>query len=56
MNNLNVRVFNYPYAAIEEAVVNAVYHRGYEERNPIEVRIDKEKITIVSYPGPDKHQ
>lgn len=49
-----IRVFNYPYAAIEEAVVNAVYHRGYEERNPIEVRIDKEKITIVSYPGPDK--
>ena len=33
---------------------NAVYHRSYEERNPIEVRIDKEKIIIVSYPGPDK--
>ena len=25
-----VRVFNYPFAALEEAVVNAVYHRSYE--------------------------
>ena len=49
-----IRVFNYPYAAIEEAIVNAVYHRSYEERNPIEVRINQDKITIVSYPGPDK--
>ena len=49
-----IRVFNYPYAAIEEAIVNAVYHRSYEERNPIEVRIEQDKITIVSYPGPDK--
>ena len=49
-----IRVFNYPYPAIEETIVNAVYHRSYEERNPIEIRIDKEKIVIVSYPGPDK--
>ena len=33
------RVWNFPYVAIEEAVVNAVYHRSYEEREPIEVRI-----------------
>lgn len=32
--------FNYPYAAIEEALSNAVYHRAYEEREPIEVRIE----------------
>jgi ATP-dependent DNA helicase RecG len=24
------RIFNYPFPAIEEAVVNAVYHRSYE--------------------------
>lgn len=46
------RFFNYPYAAIEEALVNAVYHRSYEEREPIEVRIYPDKIFIISYPGP----
>ena len=34
-----VRFFNYPFLAIEEALVNAVYHRSYEIREPIEVRI-----------------
>ena len=48
------RVWNYPYAAIEEAVVNAVYHRSYEEREPIEVRIDHDELVVVSYPGPDR--
>ena len=28
------RFWNFPYAAIEEAVVNAVYHRSYEVREP----------------------
>lgn len=27
-----VRFFNYPYQAIEEALVNAVYYRGYDVR------------------------
>jgi ATP-dependent DNA helicase RecG len=48
-----VRVFNYPFAAVEEAVVNAIYHRGYDQREPVEVRISPERIEIVSYPGPD---
>jgi ATP-dependent DNA helicase RecG len=47
------RVFNYPYAAVEEALVNAVYHRSYEQREPIEVRVNPDQIEIVSYPGPD---
>ena len=34
-----IRVVNFPFEAIEEALVNAVYHRSYEEREPIEVRI-----------------
>lgn len=34
------RFFNYPYAAIEEALSNAVYHKGYDEREPIEVRVE----------------
>jgi ATP-dependent DNA helicase RecG len=48
------RVKNYPFAAIEEAVVNAVYHRSYEIREPIEIRIYQDEIIILSYPGPDR--
>jgi len=47
------RYANVPYPAIEEALVNAVYHRSYEEREPIEVQITPEEITILSFPGPD---
>ncbi len=39
---------------IEEALVNAVYHRGYDVREPVEVRIMEDRIHIVSYPGPDR--
>ena len=46
--------FNMPYAAIEEALVNAVYHRSYEEREPVEVRITPDEMTILSFPGPDR--
>ncbi len=45
-------IYNYPYEAIEEALANAVYHKAYDEREPIEVRIDDEKIEILSFPGP----
>ena len=48
------RFYNYPYEAVEEILVNAVYHRDYEIREPIEVRILQDHITITSYPGPDK--
>ena len=48
------RVENFPYAAIEEAVANAVYHRGYDVREPIEVRIGRDEIVVLSYPGPDR--
>ncbi len=47
------RFFNYPYIAIEEAFVNAVYHRSYEIREPIEVRVNLDKIEILNFPGPD---
>ena len=48
------RVWNFPYVAIEEALVNAVYHRSYEEREPIEVRISYDELLILSFPGPDR--
>lgn len=49
-----IRVYNYPYAAIEESIVNAVYHKSYEIREPIEIRIYRDKIIILSFPGPDR--
>jgi len=48
------RFWNFPYTAIEEAVVNAIYHRSYEEREPIEVRITPDDLVVLSFPGPDR--
>ena len=48
------RYWNFPYAAIEEAVVNAVYHRSYEVREPIEIRVTTEDLVVLSFPGPDR--
>jgi len=50
----STRVKNYPYPAIEEAVVNAIYHRAYNVREPIEIRIMHNEMVILSYPGPDR--
>jgi len=47
-----IRYFNYPYQAIEEAVVNAIYHKSYERENPVEIQIHPDKIEILSFPGP----
>ncbi len=47
-----IRYFNYPYVAIEEALVNAVYHKSYEIPEPVEVRIEVDRIEILSFPGP----
>ena len=35
-------------------MVNAIYHRSYEEREPIEVRITHEDLVVLSFPGPDR--
>jgi ATP-dependent DNA helicase RecG len=48
------RCFNYPFAAVKEALCNAVYHRSYEIREPVEVRILPDAITVTSFPGPDR--
>lgn len=48
----SLRFFNYPYEAFEEALCNAVYHRGYDNDSPIEVRIFPFRIEIISFPGP----
>ena len=48
------RVENIPYIAIEEAVVNAVYHRSYDVREPVEIRIMHDGLVVLSYPGPER--
>lgn len=47
-----VRFFNFPFAALEEALSNAVYHKSYEIGSPIEVQVWPDKIEILSFPGP----
>lgn len=53
-NEKSVKIFNYPYQAFEEAVVNALYHRDYMEREPVEITIEPTHIDILSYAGPDR--
>jgi ATP-dependent DNA helicase RecG len=47
------RTVPYPYGAVEEAIVNAVYHRSYEyPPEPIKVYLYSDRMEITSYPGP----
>lgn len=50
----SIRVWNYPYTALEEAVANALYHRDYQQREPVEIRVYPDSITILNYGGPDR--
>jgi ATP-dependent DNA helicase RecG len=46
-------IYAYPFEALEEAIVNAVYHRSYESPpEPVKVYIYSNRIEIYSYPGP----
>lgn len=42
----------WPFAAVEEALINAVHHRGYDVPDPIKVYILPDALKIASYPGP----
>ena len=48
------RFWNYPYDAVEEAVVNSVYHRDFSQREPIEITVEPNCISILNCPGPDR--
>jgi len=48
------RFFNYPYDALEEILVNAVFHKSYRILEPVEIRIYVDSIKIINYPGPEK--
>lgn len=44
---------SYPALALREAVVNAVYHRGYEDPvEPTKVYVYPDRVEVISYPGP----
>ncbi len=49
-----IRRFSYPYQALEEAVVNAFYHRDYLSYQSIIIEIEPELIRIISFPGIDR--
>ena len=45
---------SYPLAAIQEALVNALYHRSYDVPypDPTKVYVFPDRMEIISYPGP----
>lgn len=47
------KFFNYPFQALEEAVVNSLYHRDWTIREPVEITIEPDRISILSFSGPD---
>ncbi len=49
-----VRFINYPYQALEEAVVNALLSPDYQIQEPVEITIEPNRISILSYSGPDR--
>ncbi len=50
----SIKINNYPYQAFEEGVVNAFYHRNYQEREPVEITIEPDRVEILSHAGPDR--
>jgi len=50
----SIRIWNYPLQAIEEVLVNAFYHRDYQQREPIEIRIYPNSIVFLNHGGPDR--
>ena len=48
------RFWNYPYAALEEILVNSVFHKSYRDQEPVEIRIYTDYIQVINYPGPEK--
>lgn len=50
----SIRAYNYPFEAVEETIVNAVYHKDYRIPQPIKIYIRPESLTVFSCPGPDR--
>jgi ATP-dependent DNA helicase RecG len=37
---------------LEEIIPNAIYHKSYDQPNPIEIQVHSDKIEVLSFPGP----
>lgn len=48
------RFWNFPMEAIKEALINALFHRSYEEQTPVEVHVTRREVSVLSFPGPDR--
>ncbi|MEI6767225.1 MAG: RNA-binding domain-containing protein [Bacteroidota bacterium] len=49
-----LRYWNYPYEALEEVLANCIYHRNYQEHEPVQIRIEPGCIYIYNLGGPDR--
>ena len=47
------KFYNYPYQALEEAVVNSLYHRDWTIREPVEITIEPDRMSILNFSGPN---
>jgi ATP-dependent DNA helicase RecG len=39
---------------INKLLETSGYHRGYDVREPVEIRIMRDELVVLSYPGPDR--
>lgn len=47
----SLTIENYPYAAMEELIPNAVLHKDYRIPEPVTIRITNDEIQITNFPG-----
>ncbi|MBE6523067.1 MAG: AAA family ATPase [Thermoplasmata archaeon] len=49
-----IRFYNYPFQALEEGLINAVFHKDYRIPEPVTMVSYRDRIEITSCPGPDR--
>ena len=48
------KFYTYPYQALEESVTNSLYHRDYQEWEPVVITVEPDCLTIQNVGGPDR--
>jgi len=46
-----VRIYNYPYDAVEETLSNAIYHKSYQVGEPITVTVTPDRMELPACRG-----